>query len=255
MIQKSPFEYASNLEMALDILGNIGVFDTELQVLSRVFDTFDMICSPSRQVWFSVADRQPYQIQIWPENDGSTQEKSEFSFCETILRTKQPFGLLEAGFWMRAGSVEAPVGVLKLEDLTFPEYRKRYINEVLNLNHVVTLAISNARTYEQLRRTEAALASEKKLLQITLRSIGEGVIVTDEQGKITFLNPEAETMTAWSLEEATGRSLPEIFHIIKEWTREPCENPVDLVHSIKKNRWIGEQHRTSRPQWKGTNRY
>ena len=234
MIQKSPSEQASNLAMALDILGNIGVFDTELQVLNRVFDTFDMLCSPSRQLWFSVADRKPYQMQIWPENDGSTLEKNEFSFCETILRSRQPFGLLEAGFWMRAGCVEAPVGVLKLEDLAFPEYRERYLNEVLNLNQIVALAISNARTYEQLRRTETALASEKRLLQITLRSIGEGVIVTDEQGKVTFLNPEAETMTGWSLEEAKGRSLPEIFRIIKEWSKEPCENPVELVLSGKK---------------------
>jgi PAS domain S-box-containing protein len=74
-----------------------------------------------------------------------------------------------------------------------------------------------------------ALLREKELLATTLASIGDGVIVTDEQGRITFLNPEAEKLTGWKTGEAAGRPLPEIFRIINEQTRQPVENPVEKV--------------------------
>ena len=234
MIQKLPVENESNLAMALEILGNIGVFDTELQVLSRVFDTFDMLCSPSRQVWFSIADTQPYQIHIRPENDRSIQEKNESSFCEKILQTKQPFGLLEAGFWMRAGSAETPVGVLKLEDLAFPEYRHRYINEVSNLNQVVALAISNARTYEQLKRTEAELASEisdsvaateelkrsERRYREIVELAQEGIWLIDTEANTVDVNMRMAEMLGCTVDEMLERP---VFDFMDEEAREEAE--------------------------------
>ncbi len=76
---------------------------------------------------------------------------------------------------------------------------------------------------------EEALAAEKELLSVTLRSIGDGVITTDTNGKITFLNLVAENLTGWKQKEAQGRPLAEVFKIINEQTRKLCENPVDKV--------------------------
>jgi PAS domain S-box-containing protein len=73
------------------------------------------------------------------------------------------------------------------------------------------------------------LVREKELLATTLTSIGDAVIVTDDQGKVTFLNHEAERLTGWASDEASGRPLNEIFHIINERTRQPVENPVEKV--------------------------
>lgn len=80
-----------------------------------------------------------------------------------------------------------------------------------------------------LRRTEVALAEEKERLAVTLRSIGDGVIATDAEGKITLLNDVACALTGWTATEALGKSLPEVFNIIDENTRTPSINPVTRV--------------------------
>jgi len=74
-----------------------------------------------------------------------------------------------------------------------------------------------------------ALVREKELLSTTLASIGDAVIVTDAEGRVTFLNPEAERLTAWKKTEATSQPLPSVFRIINEQSRQPVENPVEKV--------------------------
>ncbi|RMH71795.1 MAG: PAS domain S-box protein [Gemmatimonadetes bacterium] len=76
------------------------------------------------------------------------------------------------------------------------------------------------------RRAEEALASEREMLDVTLHSIGDGVITTDVDGRIALFNQIAEKLTGWKEYEALGRSLNEVFLIYDEDTREPCENPV-----------------------------
>ena len=64
---------------------------------------------------------------------------------------------------------------------------------------------------------------------ITLRSIGDGVITTGVDAQVELLNPVAEALTGWSTEEARGRPLREVFHILNEETRMPVESPVERV--------------------------
>ena len=81
-----------------------------------------------------------------------------------------------------------------------------------------------------IREREERLAEEKERLFVTLRSIGDAVIVTDISGTITLFNKIAEQNTGWPAEEAIGRPFSEIFYIINEKTRERCE---DLVAKVK----------------------
>lgn len=74
----------------------------------------------------------------------------------------------------------------------------------------------------------AALREERERAEITLASIGDGVIRTDAEGRVDYLNPVAERLTGWSASEAVGKPLEEIFQIVDELTRKPLENPVDL---------------------------
>ena len=83
------------------------------------------------------------------------------------------------------------------------------------------LGQSNARGFE--------LQQQKDLLSVTLSSIGDCVMVTDRDARITFMNPVAEKLTGWTLEEAKGRPTPEVFRILNEHTRAPVENPVEKV--------------------------
>ncbi len=79
------------------------------------------------------------------------------------------------------------------------------------------------------KQDQADLAAEKERLSVTLRSIGDGVITTDISGKIVLLNRVAEELTGWRTEEAAGRPLEEVFHIINEQTGEVSENPAAKV--------------------------
>jgi PAS domain-containing protein len=66
---------------------------------------------------------------------------------------------------------------------------------------------------------------------VTLRSIGDAVITTDREGQIGLMNPVAEALTGWNEADACGRPLMEVFHIVNEYTGEPCANPVEKVLS------------------------
>ncbi len=89
----------------------------------------------------------------------------------------------------------------------------------------------------QRKRDADELRQQREWLTVTLRSIGDGVIATDNEGKITFLNPVAERMTGWKSEEARGQPLNQVLKIINQHTREPA--PIAVEKSISERRIVG----------------
>ena len=87
----------------------------------------------------------------------------------------------------------------------------------------VELDITDQKLYEE------ALFREKQNAQITLQSIGDGVITTDSDCRIEYLNPVAQELTGWSLDDASGRGVDEIFRSFHEETCEPMENPLSVA--------------------------
>jgi diguanylate cyclase (GGDEF)-like protein/PAS domain S-box-containing protein len=83
---------------------------------------------------------------------------------------------------------------------------------------------------------EEALFREKESAQITLQSIGDGVITTDAKSNVEYINPVAEELTGWKVDDGSGRPIDEIFRGFHEETCEPLENP--LAVSIRRNRAI-----------------
>ncbi len=81
---------------------------------------------------------------------------------------------------------------------------------------------------------EEALFREKESAQIMLQAIGDGVITTDAESVIDYINPVAENLTGWRLEDAMGRNVDEVFRAFHEETCEPLENP--LTSSIRRVR-------------------
>jgi PAS domain S-box-containing protein len=97
-----------------------------------------------------------------------------------------------------------------------------------NLVHVETqhLLEVQERINQQLQQANVTLQISEAKLGVTLNSIGDGVIATDAEGRVTLLNPLAERLTGWTRTEAAGRPVDEIFHIISQETRQPAAIPV-----------------------------
>jgi PAS domain S-box-containing protein len=76
---------------------------------------------------------------------------------------------------------------------------------------------------------EDRLRREREILEVTLKSIGDAVLVTDTAGRVTFLNAVAERLTGWPLSAARGEPFEKIFHIVNEFSGKPVEHPVAMV--------------------------
>ena len=87
----------------------------------------------------------------------------------------------------------------------------------------VELDITERKIYEE------ALFREKESAQITLQSIGDGVVTTNAASVIDYINPVAEDLTGWRLEDAMGKPVEEIFRAFHEETCEPLENPLTVA--------------------------
>jgi PAS domain S-box-containing protein len=81
----------------------------------------------------------------------------------------------------------------------------------------------------KLRSRSRDLLRQRGQFEVTLASIGDGVIVTDVEARVTFLNDVAERLTGWALSDARGRPLDEVFPIRNEVTGEPVRSPVARV--------------------------
>ncbi len=80
-----------------------------------------------------------------------------------------------------------------------------------------------------LKRAEAELAAEKERLAVTLRAMAEGVVTTDIDGRVQFLNPAAAALTQWDAEAAVGRPVDEVCPLRAAEGEEPVAVPVDRV--------------------------
>lgn len=93
-----------------------------------------------------------------------------------------------------------------------------------------------------IQTTQKALAANEEWLKTTLHSIGDALITTDNEGRITLMNPVAQNMTAWTLAEAKGRAISEVFVIENALTNEPAEIPVARV--LKDGQVVGLANHT-----------
>ena len=95
---------------------------------------------------------------------------------------------------------------------------------------------------ERQQRADSLLYQKQQEMQVTLASIGDGVIVTDAQARVTFINSVAERLTGWSEAEASGKHVAGVFRIVNEETRQPADIPI--LEAIEKGVVIGLANHT-----------
>jgi diguanylate cyclase (GGDEF)-like protein/PAS domain S-box-containing protein len=114
-----------------------------------------------------------------------------------------------------------------------------FLKEEFDLLNSITSKITNIlKNLEQ----EKEISEQRRFLSITLNSIGDGLIVTDNKGRVQRLNSIAEDLTGWSIDEAKNKDIREIFNIINSKTGAVVKNPVEKV--IKHGQIVGLANHT-----------
>jgi PAS domain S-box-containing protein len=103
---------------------------------------------------------------------------------------------------------------------------------------------------DELQKSSTELHESREWLRTTLHSIGDAVIACGADSNVEFMNNVAEELTGWSMAEAIGKPLQQVFHIIHELTREDAENPVEKVRRM--NTVIGLANHTALVSRNGT---
>ena len=169
----------------------------------------------------ALSARQPL-LRVWHDNFLWTAP----SFMVAGVAGAAAAVVIEHGQYAAAILMLAPVYV------TYRTYRvflgrladqKRHVEETQALHREAVEALAQA------RRAERALADEKERLSVTLRSIGDGVIATDLQGRVQLVNHAAEQLTGWTQEQAAGLPISHVFQSLDHDTRKVCD-PIEQVN-------------------------
>jgi PAS domain S-box-containing protein len=120
------------------------------------------------------------------------------------------------------------------------------------LQNAQSILFARQRAEQELLQAKAALQKHSEWLRITLSSIGDAVIATDAEGRVTFMNGVAESLTGWAEADANGRPLSDVFRIVNEQTRLPVENPA--LRALQERAIVGLANHTVLIAQDGTER-
>ncbi|HKO53537.1 MAG TPA: ATP-binding protein [Polyangiaceae bacterium] len=167
---------------------------------------------------------------VWVESE------AEYARLYPSLAKSKVAGRRAKAFWSVPLVAEGrPLGLLGVgfyESTQFSQDERAFVD---------TLAHQCAQALLRASRTEAE-EKTRHWFSTTLRSIGDAVIATDNEGKVTFLNPVAEGLTGWPESEAIGQPLEAVFHIISERSRAVVESPVTKV--LREGKVVGLANHT-----------
>ncbi len=199
---------------ALEVIAERGCNPIMVQKLAHIEH------SPDNPTYRAIESGSP----VWVQND------EEYAAFFPDLARAAITGTRARAFWalpLIAGG--APIGLLAMgfhQPRDFPPEERDFVE---TLGRYCSEALLRARRLEAERAARTIAERLQASLATTLRSIGDAVIATDAQGRVTITNPIADELTGWPESEARGRPLAEVFRIFNDETREPVVSPVDKV--------------------------
>jgi PAS domain S-box-containing protein len=142
------------------------------------------------------------------------------------------FGAVAASVWMGGGYrpaiVVAIAGYVACSYLFIEPRGRLGLDNVGNIVGLVAYLFTCSLIIglgEATRVARMRANAQRELLRVTLRSIGDAVITTDVESRVTYLNAVAESLSGWTQRDAAGQPLDAVFRIINEETRRPVKNP------------------------------
>ncbi|HXC72961.1 MAG TPA: PAS domain S-box protein [Pyrinomonadaceae bacterium] len=141
------------------------------------------------------------------------------------------FGAVAAAVWVGGYRVAIPVALIGYGACHYLFIAPRGTFDITDVTNVVGLiaylfTCSLIIVFGEIARVgKTRVTQQREVFRVTLRSIGDAVLTTDTEGRITYINEVAESLTGWSHKDALGRPLERVFQILNEVTRKPVENP------------------------------
>ena len=141
------------------------------------------------------------------------------------------FGAVAAGVWLGGYRLAIPIALLgygACHYLFIPPRHSFDLSSVENQVGFVAYLFTCALIIvfgEAARVAQKRVTESHEVFRVTLRSIGDAVITTDNNGYITYINGVAESLTGWAHKDALGQPLDRVFRIINEASRQTVENP------------------------------
>jgi PAS domain S-box-containing protein len=209
----------------LELVGSSGVASEVLAKIRVISETHGnpgtmAAMKAGRSVW---AENEADYLSIYPElallkvSAQQNEKRAKAFWSVPLVAEGQAVGLLGVGFY---------------RDRAFSSDERVFVDTLANQCAQAVLRASRRAGEEQARRW----------FDTTLRSIGDAVIATDDEGLLTFMNPIAESLTGWRETEAVGQPLDRVFRIISEQTRASVESPVTKV--LREGKVVGLANHT-----------
>jgi PAS domain S-box-containing protein len=189
-------EYATGL----DLLGLLTRAQDESTAIVRVLDLFAMLFAPQKLCLLPFYEGSPGEIRCASMASTSSDGEQEPAALEAALidfyRRHIPYEWTEGdkGFLLRVGGQEDPLGVVLVDEITFPVFRERYLNLALAIADVCALAIRNARAYQQIQQAERSLRENEERLRRIFEFAPIGIDLYDLQGRLVMSNQRSQDL-------------------------------------------------------------
>ena len=128
---------------------------------------------------------------------------------------------------------EELLGVLSLQSEASREWTQFEYSTLSGVADLLSLAYRNEQDDKHRASLVQALSDEKERVEVTLRSIGDGVITTDLEGRVEYMNPTAEDLIGTALTKAQGKSLFNVYRVVRSTDQRPLPNPIELCLRTK----------------------
>ncbi len=158
------------------------------------------------------------------------------SYLLTYRRILKSFAALQAGTAI-IGSGDLNFKIEEIKHDEIGELAAAFNRMTTDLKNVTASKGDLEREITQRKQAEEVLRQGREWLRVTISSIGDAVIACDKEGRITFLNPIAATLTGWQPDQALGQPITRVFSIINERTQLPAE---DLVARVLREKQVLE---------------
>lgn len=190
---------ASDRMVALDLLGNLSACSEEEQVISKILEFFVILFSAKLIVYLPITEGTAGKLKYI-----GSPPKDETAFIKELLAYENPIEKEDNGFCLHISSNGKRLGIIKVNEVQFPQYMDKYLNLALSVSAVCGLAIENSRRYQLLRSSEEQQGLIISILQLFIKSNDE----RDEIREILQLLREYTGIEAIAIRLKSGEDFP-----------------------------------------------